>query len=407
MKALVLTFDRNAVMTEHMIARYNACWPDHPFTFCIPYQSEARRAVNWGGSSRAWIHAPDASIQGTMDALLADLDPDEWVYWAIDDKYPEQLDVPRLARVVGLLDSASVDAVLPCRARQMWNPEVLGEAMRLGPEELIARKTWDQIWVHQFIRPRVLLHLFAGMPRHIHQARAMDDYKFDVPMAHRLMVMKRNAARFGESMDAGEVLLNALESLKRLGQPLPLHLPANPQKAVWVGAPLPLSPAGQLTRRWRKTSIHLLRWRLGAERFRLINGHPAGWEIFTVMQAVKPNGDVHFFDIGCNDGRTTATYARWFPKATGVLFEAHPDIAAIAQDGLRAAGLSDRFRVEACALGQAAGVLPLHVSTAAAGGTRPAPASEAVTGRSRATEERPMAVAREKGMVNHTRPPRR
>jgi FkbM family methyltransferase len=112
----------------------------------------------------------------------------------------------------------------------------------------------------------------------------------------------------------------------------------------------------------------LLRRQLGAQRFHAINSHPAGWEIYTVMQAVKPRGDVHFFDIGCNDGRTTAAYARWFPRATGVLFEAHPDIAAIAQEGLKTAGLDEKFCVASCALGSSGGVLPLHVSTAAATG---------------------------------------
>ncbi len=38
MKALVLTYDRNHFVTDHMIATYNKHWPDHPFTFYIPYQ---------------------------------------------------------------------------------------------------------------------------------------------------------------------------------------------------------------------------------------------------------------------------------------------------------------------------------------------------------------------------------
>ena len=368
MKALVLTFDRNAVMTEHMIARYNTCWPDHPFTFCIPYQSEARRAVNWGGSSRAWIHAPDASIQGTMDALLADLDPDEWVYWAIDDKYPEQLDVKRLAQLVARLPETQLDAILPCRTRRMLKPEMLGEAMKLGNEQLIVRKTWHQIWIHQFLRPRVLRHLFAGMPQEIPEARAMDKFKFDIPMIHRLVVLERNAARFGESLSAGEVLLNTLESIRSIGQPQPIHLPANTRKAVWMGSPLPLSIRSRLERLLQKLSVRLLRWRLGTRRFQVINKHPAGWEIYAVMKAAKPHGDVHFFDIGCNDGLSTAAYARWFPRATGVLFEAHPDIATIARDGLKTVGLADKFAVVSCALGNANEVMPLHVSTAASTG---------------------------------------
>jgi hypothetical protein len=68
-----------------------------------------------------------------------------------------------------------------------------------------------------------------------------------------------------------------------------------------------------LERLLQKLSVRLLRWRLGTRRFQVINKHPAGWEIYAVMKAAKPHGDVHFFDIGCNDGRSTAAYARWFP----------------------------------------------------------------------------------------------
>jgi hypothetical protein len=44
---------------------------------------------------------------------------------------------------------------------------------------------------------------------------------------------------------------------------------------------------------------------------------------------------------------------------------------------------------------------------AVAGGTRPRPASSAVSGRSSANDPKPKEVAREKGTANHTKPPSR
>jgi hypothetical protein len=70
--APVLTYDRNAVVARHMIARYEALWPDHPFTFRIPYQDRAAVADH----PRCEPVAAPPDIQGTVRALLAGLDDD-------------------------------------------------------------------------------------------------------------------------------------------------------------------------------------------------------------------------------------------------------------------------------------------------------------------------------------------
>lgn len=68
--APVLTFDRDAVFTRHMIARHEALWPRHPFSFRIPDQD--RIAVSDRPRSELVESPPD--IQGSMRALLAGLD---------------------------------------------------------------------------------------------------------------------------------------------------------------------------------------------------------------------------------------------------------------------------------------------------------------------------------------------
>lgn len=329
MKALVLTFDRNAVLTEHMIHRYNQCWPGHPLTFHIPYQSESRKAENWGGGQRVWVQSP-ADIPGTMAALLNAAADDEWIYWAIDDKYPERLEWRRLAKILTFLESPAskdIDGILPCRARRLLQPDYLSGQAAFAPasERLLLRNSWDQIWIHQFLRPAVLRQLFDGMPPEIPHAKMMDGFKFDIPFQHRLTVLERNAAVFGESLDGGVVLLNTLESLRRAGRPQPLELPVTRDKAVWMGTLKP-AVAEIISRRIDKYLLKWKRFRLGSQRFNKLFAHPAGWEIFNALQRARPDGRFSFFDIGANHGSASIPYAVMFPQASGTLFEAHPDI---------------------------------------------------------------------------------
>lgn len=367
MKALVLTFDRNAVLTEHMIHRYNQCWPSHPFTFHIPYQSESRKTEDWGGGQRVWVQSP-ADIPGTMAALLNAVADDEWIYWAIDDKYPERLEWRRLKKLVAFLDSPdskAIDGILPCRARRLLQAKYLAGPAEVAPvsERLLLRNSWDQIWIHQFLRPAVLQHLFAGMPLEIPRAKTMDSFKFDIPFQHRLTVLERNAAIFGESLDGGVVLLNTLESLRRAGRPQPLDLPVTRNKAVSMGTLKP-SAAEKIHRRIDKYLLKWNRLRLGAHRFKSLFGHPAGWEIFIALRTARPDGRFSFFDIGANNGAASIPYSIWFPQATGTLFEAHPDIASKASENITSKQLNHRLSVVPRALSDATGTLTFHVSTA-------------------------------------------
>jgi hypothetical protein len=77
MKAIVLTHDRNAVVARHMIACYQQLWPDHPFVFRVPCQDRAAWPV---AARHEFVPAPPG-IPQTVQALLADLSDEEWVYW--------------------------------------------------------------------------------------------------------------------------------------------------------------------------------------------------------------------------------------------------------------------------------------------------------------------------------------
>jgi hypothetical protein len=75
-KAIILTFDRYRAITEHMMLKYRELWPDHPFTFRIPYQ----RLDGSATKDREYVRTPDP-IRETALTLLADLEDEECIHW--------------------------------------------------------------------------------------------------------------------------------------------------------------------------------------------------------------------------------------------------------------------------------------------------------------------------------------
>jgi hypothetical protein len=223
MKALVLTYDRYRCLTEHMIHQYRRLWPDNPFTFRIPYQDLAGAHE----TDREYVQCP-SDIKSTALALLEGLDDQEWVFWCIDDKYPVALDLPRVRAIMTWLDTtddSSVDGILCCRPKKLMKQKRLtGTQVSItGGITLLERKHYKCIWIHQFLRAKVLKHLFAALPEEIPDAKTMDGLKEKIckPDDHRLYVSADTLMVFGESTSRGVLTRNCYRSLRRQGLPLP------------------------------------------------------------------------------------------------------------------------------------------------------------------------------------------
>jgi len=206
-----------------MIARYDAVWPSHPFAFHVPYQErplEGRRVLpgKTGGAIRA-----------TVLELIESLDDETWIYWCIDDRYPIRLVQPTVQRLTeAVLEDrlTGMDGLLFCRQGNMWRPEhLLGDDQREGPDgvRLLGRRDYSQIWLHQFLRVKVLRHLFLRFPEAVPAAIALDPLKHRVPLPadHRLYVVETNLSVFGESTSRGRVTRNCAASLRAMGIALP------------------------------------------------------------------------------------------------------------------------------------------------------------------------------------------
>lgn len=236
MKAIVLTYDRNVILTEHMIKCYEELWPNHPFVFRIPYQDEERQIQ---GSNREYIRTP-SEIKETILGLLADLNDEEWVYWCMDDKYPIQLELVAIESAYKLLSIHNIEnlsGVLFCRVRKMLNYDYLiTPSLFLGEEELIERKGYHQIWIHQFIKVKVIRNLFNNLPS-IDRARTMDPLKHSItkPKDHRLFVTSNNHAIFGESSVGRVLTRNCYQSMLHKGMNVPSHFKVDINRTTIIG----------------------------------------------------------------------------------------------------------------------------------------------------------------------------
>ena len=220
MDAIVLTCDRFRALTEHMIYQYDRLWPDHGLRFLIPFQDD--RGVD---TRTVKFIRSEPSIKQTVLTLLAEFDDEDWIYWAIDDKYPVILNVPQIMTIRDkLLVRDSVNGVLFCRCRNLCRPECLN-SLEIDSEghRYLGRRGYDQIWIHQFLRVKILRRLFSAFPNKIDRAKDLDELKGgpNVPAPELLFVSERTFAVFGESTSRGILTQNCWESIVNYGLRLP------------------------------------------------------------------------------------------------------------------------------------------------------------------------------------------
>ena len=223
MKAIVLTYDRSRAVTEHMIFKYNELWPDHPFIFRIPYQELAGTP----DGRHEYVKTP-SEIRATTLQLIADLDDDEWIYWCVDDKYPVELVLPKIRTVLtDIHELPDASGLLFCRCKALLRrpDETLfpGERKDSSGDIFLERRSWNQIWIHQLLRVKVLRYLFSQMPDEIASAKLMDRLKDEIPKPPelRLYVTKENYAVFGESTHKGTINQNCYDSILKTDIELP------------------------------------------------------------------------------------------------------------------------------------------------------------------------------------------
>jgi hypothetical protein len=236
-KAIVLTYDRNHIITEHMIRCYEKVWPNNPFVFYIPYQNQT---ICKPEENKVYIQTP-TSFKSTVLGLLKGIPDEEWVYWCIDDKYPIKLKDEIFEYVYEHLNAIpeSIASLLLCRTKKLLLDEYVKDYQLPQLQlEVLERITLHQFWAHQFIRAKLLRRIFEGMPdviemptnmvKHLHNIKLFDHEK--------LLVSYTNNIVFGESTAKRVLTENCYKSLQEFGLPLPDFYKGELSKEHFIGS---------------------------------------------------------------------------------------------------------------------------------------------------------------------------
>ena len=225
--AIILTYDQNRIFTENMIKSYENIWPSHPFIFHVPYQNLKQINVN----SKVVFHKSSPDIHSTINTLLSKFDNNEMIYWCIDDKYPIKLNIKKINIILDSIKNNYIDfdGLIYCRCRDLNHSYNIVKSNQSFIEkiEVLERKNYHQIWIHQFLKIKVLKFLFSKFdelkfPYKDNQV-SMDFMKDRIkkPLHHKLIVTKKNYGIFGESTIKGKMTINCKDSLLNKGIKIP------------------------------------------------------------------------------------------------------------------------------------------------------------------------------------------
>jgi hypothetical protein len=221
LKSLVLTYDKNIMLTKHMILKYQKLWPNNNLEFFVPYQDINLNRDTLAGLPVVPIKS-EPDIIDTLRSLTEVVGENELFYWCIDDKYPTIIKdnyFPLIEKFIKKNDS-EFDGVLMCRARSIARrSRLLGPYKESELGKVYLRTTLDQIWLHQVLRGRVLRYLCEILPKKVSKAKEMDSTTINHPLNSdfKLLLSSISLIGFGESSERGILTKNCSESIKSLG----------------------------------------------------------------------------------------------------------------------------------------------------------------------------------------------
>lgn len=208
-----------------MVKAYAKTWPDHPFTFRIPYQSGPLVQTPC-----CTHHQTPKEIRETVFALLEGIPDDEWVYWAGDDLYPMWLDTRSLNRIVRMIESGSglaaqSDCIHICASNVSDRKQYAADARTGRIQSLTSQSMkfvevldFDLIFMNLFTKAKVLRFFFEQLPEPSKLAKEMDTTKFLVkkPDDWKFHLTHKDLGVFGESSTRGVITKNCHDSMKKL-----------------------------------------------------------------------------------------------------------------------------------------------------------------------------------------------
>lgn len=227
MKALCFTFDRNMPIMEYVLYTYFKHWPDNPFVFYVPWNNiKPDHLVSQYGADKVKLLQTDSAVKPTIRTLLSIAEPNEFLWWAQDDKYILDFKNKQIIKDLYQYDDLDIGGFMFTK-----NGDAESAFSNInkdfGGYNLIKKSFAHQIFQPQFFKKEIIekLYLHKSLPEHyplIKLQPFMRNKKLWIsPPEQSLYTTQKNYINIAETIDEGKMTLNLIEDMKKDSFPIP------------------------------------------------------------------------------------------------------------------------------------------------------------------------------------------
>lgn len=241
MRAIVLTYDRQLEFAALLVKSYLKHWKDCPLHFRIPFSKDESLAKiqNELKNYKVEFIKTDSDIRSTMAGLLANIDDEEFVFWAIDDRYPIKINnLPGLQKIYKNLSASTDDSLSQVDSIKLFTHPEVAWNKRFSIQDICCRNEISfantsffiqkispskGFYIHHFTRGKVLKKYFLN--HQLPKVYGLSEFhnhltSFETP-AEKVLIPVQPIAEFAEPCVDGELTINGFCDLRRYKLEIP------------------------------------------------------------------------------------------------------------------------------------------------------------------------------------------
>ena len=220
MKAICFTFDRNMRIMEYVLHTYFKCWPDNPFTFHVPWNKIKPDHLIKKYGDRIKLLQTDSAVKPTIRTLLSVVEPDEFVWWAQDDKYILDFKNKQIIKDLYKFNAPNIGGFMFTKNADAHKSYLKGTT-NIGSHNLIKKKNHHQIFQPQLIKKEVIEYLYLNDRLEEHYQLLKLYPIMDFKPIKDLYTTSSNQINIAESLDCGKMTKNLVYNMTEDGFKIP------------------------------------------------------------------------------------------------------------------------------------------------------------------------------------------
>lgn len=217
MRVIVLTYDKQKGLSELVVKKYESLIETSNLVFCLPKNME--KSLQFDHSSQVEAFLCESDILSTMSALLDPVPDDEWVLWAIDDRYPITINKQAYIDVVNFIKNNKSNDINGIKLMP-WREQLTTDKITINNISFVKQKPVGMFgfWHHHFLKAKVLKQAFFDCnPNKINNIREFNNFHHKqelLPFLEGIIVPETPLITLGEPLWQGKLTKNGLLELQ-------------------------------------------------------------------------------------------------------------------------------------------------------------------------------------------------